>query len=105
MAVLVEAISIIVRCDSIGLKFPGGWNAFVESTSNATLCADRDIARIGFMDPKDVEDCIERLERSGLTFLDGGKAIDIAVVDQQRGPTTACGWLEFGKLPFGEDGG
>ena len=104
MAVLVEGISVIVRRDSIERKFPGGWNAFVKSVPNATLCTDGDIARIGFMDPKDVEKYIERLELNGLTFLDDGKTVDIAVLDQQRGPTISCNWLEFGRLPFGVGG-
>ncbi len=57
------------------------------------------------MAPEDVEKYIERLEHSGLTFLREGKAVDIAVVDQQRGPTVSCNWLEFGSLPFGEEAG
>jgi hypothetical protein len=105
MAVLVEAISVIVRRDSISRKFAGGWNAFVKSIPNATLCVDNEVARIGFMAPNDVESYIMGLERAGLKFQDDGKAVDIAVVDQQRGPTIECDWLEFARLPFGQDGG
>jgi hypothetical protein len=105
LAVLVEAISVIVRRDSISQKFPGGWNAFVKSIPNATLCADNEVARIGFMAPNDVESYIKGLERAGFKFQDNGKAVDIAVVDQQRGPTIECDWLEFARLPFGQDGG
>jgi len=104
MAVLVEVISVIVRKTSINQNFSGGWNAFVESVPNATLCADADIARVGFMAPNDVETYINRLERGGLTFLTDGKAVDIAVVDQQRGLTIICKWLEFARVPFDRDG-
>jgi len=105
MAVLVEAISVIVRKDAIERKYAGGWNAFVEAVPNATLCADDDIARIGFMSPEDVEAFERRLQRHGFVFLDHGKAIDFAVADQQRGLTTECDWLEFGKLHFDEGEG
>ncbi len=105
MAVLVEAISVIIRRDSIVAKYPGGWDSFVDAVPNATLCHDADIARVGFMVPPDIETFISRLTQAGLVFLAHGKAQDLAVVDQQRGLTTDCDWLEFAKLPFGKAGG
>lgn len=105
MAVLVEAISVIIRRDAIGRKYHGGWDAFVRAVSNATFCADSDIVRVGFLAPQDVKAFVEDLERHGLRFLDSSKAIDIAVVDQQRGLTAECDWLEFGRLGFGGEGG
>lgn len=104
MAVLVEAISVIVRRDSINLRFPGDWQAFESSVPNATLCADKQIVRVGFMTPNDVQNFVTYLEDQGLTFLAEEKAVDLAVVDQQRGITTPCDWLEFGELPFGNTG-
>ncbi len=104
MAVLVEGISVIVRRDAIESRYRGGWDAFVADVPNATLCADDEIARVGFMHPADVEAFIEGLQVEGLHFLEGGKAIDVAVVDQQRGLTTECDWLEFGKLALGAEG-
>jgi len=100
MAVLVEAISVIVRRDAIEQKYAGGWDAFVDAVPNATLCTDDEIARVGFMAPSGVDTFIDRLERHGLVFLDNGRAIDLTVVDQQRGLTTDCDWLEFAKLPY-----
>jgi hypothetical protein len=105
MAVLVEAISAITRRDAINAKYPGGWDAFVSAVPNATLCFDDRIARVGFMIPHDVELFIDRLTQSRLTFLADGKAQDIAVADQQRGLTAECEWLEFGRFPFGSEGG
>jgi len=104
MAVLAEALSVIVRRDSIDRKYRGGWSAFVASVPNSTFCTDGEIARVGFMDPRDVESFIGRLQTAGLSFLENGKAIDLAVADQQDGLTTECEWLEFGRLPFGEHG-
>jgi len=103
MAVLVEGITVIVRRTSIQRNLVGGWSAFVGSLPDATLCSDANIAGVGFVEPKDVESYVKRLERKGLTFLLDGKAADMAVVDQQRGPTTVCKWLEFGRGPFDQN--
>jgi hypothetical protein len=105
MAVLIEAISVVVRRDVIERKFKGGWAAFVASVPNATLCADDKLARVGFMSPSDVEAFVHNLEHAGLTFQSGEMAIDFAVVDQVRGPTSDCAWLEFGQFAFGNSGG
>lgn len=98
MAVLVEGISVIARRDAINTKFVGGWKEFLNCIPNATLCADENLARVGFMTPQDVETFVRRLERGGLTFLNKGRAIDIAVVEQMRGPTTSVEWLEFARI-------
>jgi hypothetical protein len=105
MAVLVEAISVVVRRDSIDRSFVGGWDAFAACVPNATLCADTQLARVGFMDPSAVGKFVEGLQAAGLVFLQAGKCTDIVVVDQQRGPTMPCEWLEFAHIPFGKSGG
>lgn len=71
---------------------------------NATLCSDDDIARVGFLSPTAVEEYIAILKSRGLQFLRDQKSVDIAVVDQERGPTMACDWLEFAQLSFGDRG-
>ena len=38
MAVLVEALSVIVRRDAIESRFSGGWPKFLSSIPNSTLC-------------------------------------------------------------------
>jgi hypothetical protein len=103
MAVLVEGISGVVRVEAIRDRYPGGWPAFRAGAPNETLCSDDELARLGFMVPGDVEAFIESLERSGLRFLDAGSAMDCVVVDQLRGPTVSCQWIEFGRVPV--DGG
>jgi hypothetical protein len=55
VAVLVEATSVIVRRGKLEAAYSGGWSGFVADCPNKTLCADRHIARIGFMSPLDVE--------------------------------------------------
>lgn len=98
MAVLVEGISVIVRRDAINARFIGGWKEFLNCIPNTTLCADENLARVGFMTPQDVETFVRDLERGGLTFLHKGRAIDLAVVEQLRGPTTPVEWLEFARI-------
>ena len=96
MAVLVEGISVIVRHTTLEAKYPGGWQAFATEVPNHTLCSDTEIARVGFMAPNDVESYVSHLETYGLRFLVDGECDEIAVVDQLRGPTLPCDWLEFG---------
>lgn len=104
MAVLVEGISAIVRLDRVAEKYPNGRDAFFGDVPNSTLCHDEKIARAGFLSPREVKDYIELLESRGLVFLEEGRATDVAVVDQQRGISVPCDWLEFGRIPFGETG-
>lgn len=57
------------------------------------------------MVPQDVEVFIGKLTGNGLEFLRDGEAVDIAVVDQMRGPTSKCSWLEFGHVTMDGGGG
>jgi len=105
VAVLLEAISVVVRRSVIDERFPGGWNEFVLFVPNATLCADDYLARVGFMQPSEVEDFVVALETHNIVFVSDGAARDMVVIDQQHGPLVKCDWLEFGriKLPSGDD--
>ena len=102
MAVLVEAISVIVSCAVIEARYPGGWDAFQKLVPNSTLCSDGELVRIGFMAPMDAKAFVEQLQKAGLVFVRNGKAVDVAVVDQLQGPTAACDWMEYGQLPYGD---
>ena len=104
MAVLVEGICVLVRCDSIHKKYRGGWDQFMTELPNKTFCEDHEIARIGFMSPVDSEVFIKRLEEMGLTFLEDNKAIDIVVADQQQGLSASCDWAEFDKIDYTGNG-
>lgn len=104
MAVLVEAISIIVRRDAIDQKFTGGWTAFCSAIPNGTLCEDGEIVRVGFMASQDAQRFGEFLESYGLTFLANGQAQDFGVVDQRQGKTVPCEWLEIAKMRIDDHG-
>lgn len=101
MAVLIEAISVVVRHDAIESRFKGGMAAFLKTIPNGTFCSDGQLARVGFMVPPDVSAWIDDLEAGGLRFVDEGKAVDLCVVDQLRGLTVPAPWLEYAKVGMG----
>ena len=103
MAVLIEGISVVIRADVLLAKFPGGWDAFMEIVPNQTLCADNEIIRVGFMTPQDVKAFTDKLNEFGIAFLPTSNSTDVVVVDQMRGPTTQCSWLEFGHINLDAD--
>ena len=92
MAVLVEAISVVVRRDAIDSRLSGGWRNFLDIVPNNTLCLDEDIARVAFMTPPDVEAFISHLESGGLTFLRDGQSVDIAVVEIGKNSASTKGY-------------
>jgi len=104
MSVLIEAISVIIRADALLKAFNGDWEAFKAIVPNKTLCADNEVVRVGFMTPDDVESFIKKLEKYGLTFLRNDESVDIAVVDQMRGPIKKCAWIEFGHVDMSDGG-
>jgi hypothetical protein len=101
MAVLIEAISVVIRVDRLLELF--GWEEFKKSVPNDTLCSDNELARVGFMAPPDVKGFVGWLELKGLRYLEGNTARDLVVVDQNRGPMMPCTWIEFGHIPMDKD--
>jgi hypothetical protein len=102
--VLVEAISVIIRVDRLLDVWQNDWDAFVRSVPNQTLCADTEIARVGFMNPRGAQDYLRELEARGLIYGDElGAARDMVVVDQQSGPCLQCEWIECGHIFLGGD--
>lgn len=95
MAVLVEALNVVVRINRIRAKFQGGLKAFKENIPNKTLSMDSGLARVGFMTPFDAEIYIDYLEENGLIFISDDKAKDLIVIDQFKGPTIQCDWIEL----------
>jgi hypothetical protein len=101
MSVLVEAISVIVPRVVLEAKYPGGTAQYQRDCPNRTYCADEHLTRIGFMAPADVQEFVSALEKVGLVHQRDGQALDLVVVDQRRGPTTPCRWVEAGRHPDG----
>ncbi|MSR00717.1 MAG: hypothetical protein EXR88_04915 [Gammaproteobacteria bacterium] len=106
MAVLAEALSVIIKRTAIDGRFQGGWSAFLAQLPQKTLCDDGELARVGFNDSVDAEKFVTALTLAGLDFVDeaNGGARDLAVVDQLAGITTLCDWLEYGQVDLEEGG-
>lgn len=105
MAVLAEAISVIIRKQAIDDRIEGGMARFMSELPNRTYCEDDHLCRLGFLSPAETAVFNERLQQLGLRFADPeGQALDFAVVDQQHGPTLPTPWLIFGKLPCDAEG-
>jgi Tetratricopeptide repeat len=106
VAVLVEALSVIVKRASIDAIWSGGWQGFERVVPNSTLSADPHLVRVGFMTPTDVLAFIALLEDGGLVHQHDysriADAVDVVVVDQFAGPTTPAPWLQIMKVPHGD---
>ncbi|WNJ95665.1 hypothetical protein RND59_00645 [Vibrio ruber] len=100
MAVLIEGLSVVIRCEAIVKKFFGGVNTFMDSLPNLTLCSDGELACVHFMVPRDVQTYVEYLTRKGLTFKENNKSIDMVVVDQIHGMTIDCDWAVLGETDW-----
>jgi hypothetical protein len=98
MAVLIEALSVVVRLETIIDKYPGGVDQYIVDCPNNTLCLDDDLVRVGFMTGHDAFDFIGSLERLGLKYIDDDEFDEIAVVDQYDGIVRPCDWLEYMNL-------
>lgn len=103
MAVLIEGLCVVVKVNAIATKHAGGTKAFTAEVPNALLCADGELARVGFMTPDDARKYVEHLERRGLKYLENRNAVDIVVVDQRTGPVVACDWVMFGRVGWDKD--
>ena len=99
MAVLVEAISVVVRADRLLARM--AWDDFVTMVPNATLCADDELVRVGWTGSRRGPTIYHRLEETGLRYLENGASVDMIVIDQQRGPMAQCEMIEVGAIPFG----
>jgi hypothetical protein len=102
MAVLIEALSVVIKADR-AIQACGGWEPFKRIVPNQTLCADGELVRIGFMAPDDVREFVLELEGFGLRYIEANEARDLCVVDQQRGALTKAHWLEVGRIALGGD--
>ena len=98
MAVLIEAVSVVVRVAALDQQFAGGWDAFKLLIPGGTSCVDGQLIRLGFMTPADADSFVDALRQNGLTYLRDGQAVDLVIVDQRNGPTTPCDWIEFGTV-------
>lgn len=103
MAVLIEGISVVIRCDSLTNSYSGGIKSFMSAISEESLCADGELACVKFLRSSDVRTYVEHLERCGLRKEKNSIAVDFVVVDQLTGLCSPCNWAEFGKTNWNDN--
>jgi ADP-ribosylglycohydrolase len=96
--VLVEGVSVVVRVDAIHHRLPGGWRAFRALVPNRMLCADMELASVGFMAESDANAFADKLVKLGLRHLWEGHAIDLVVADMVHGAHSPCDWLHLERV-------
>ena len=100
MTILIEAISIVVRCDSLERLGVEGVNHFYSSIPNQTFYSDGSLARVGFMDESDALGFISCLESLGLVYLRGEESVDFAIVAQGQEELSRCEWLQRFEIDY-----
>jgi len=101
MPVLIEAVNVIVRNETITEKYPGGLGSYWMESPNISICSDDYLTRVGFVAVDAFREFIDRLVKLGFRFVEDGECIDIAVVDQMDGLVQPCRWLNVADHPDG----
>ncbi len=88
MSVLIEAVSVVVKRDSIRTKFSGGWSSFQSIVfSQYSMCADSNLATVSFLAARDAHSYMGFLEEMDFIYLQ-----DFAIADQTQGLKDICDW-------------
>jgi hypothetical protein len=103
MSVLIEGVSVVIRCDVLSTAFPGGLSQFGAVVPNKSYCADGEVARVGFDTLQQAQGFVVLLESHGMQAIREGKAGDLVIADQASGLMAACDWAEFGRLDLEGD--
>jgi hypothetical protein len=101
MAILLEAINVVIKDQSLENKCKGGYIGLLMDITRLNLPwhTDCELFRIGFMGPDTLHNFLPVLEERGLKFTE-----DWCIVDMMSGPTKPCNWLGFGRQMFFKNG-
>ena len=100
MAVIIEAITVVVRRDAARRAFAGNDAPLATLAPNRSGRQDEHLYAIGFMNQLDAEAFVRRaLEPRGLTWTQGDEAVDLTLVYQHTGLLHYTPWLEVGQYP------
>ena len=96
MTILIEAINVVIKKDSLIRVFGDNYDEFQGLIPNQSSYEDEKLGRVGFMDEYGVNEFISSLENKGLRFLDkNGNFDDFAIVCQGQDLKYKCDWLEI----------
>jgi hypothetical protein len=105
MAILIDAVTVVVTIPSLNEHYPGGLDAFTQHAPNGTCRSDGAIAGISFMVPADAWRFVRSLTQHGFVDPSTTPSADVAVVEQQAGLLAPCDWLNLDltriNLPHG----
>lgn len=101
MAIIIEAINIIIKREMVDNKCKGGFLGLLADISFMELPwhMDKELVRIGFMDPDSLNHFIPALIERGIEFNE-----DWCIVDMMSGPTQPCVWFGFGRQMLFKNG-
>jgi hypothetical protein len=101
MAVLIEALTLVVRTRDLDIRYPGGSYAFLNACLTLPrpprfICsADPHLVNLSYYDAEHLESSVALLYDNGFTDVEENRFVDMAYVDQHHGPTMPCDWLEW----------
>lgn len=101
VAVLIEELNVIVRVSTLARKYRGGLRQYRRDFLGFGFCCDGLITRVGAGSGSDLDVLTDSLREKGLVLATEFGYADIAVVDEFRGLTVGCFWLETGRGPKG----
>ena len=105
MAVLVEAITVLVRNSALQQRFPGGPAAYPLNCPNGTQRSDGKISAVTFMVMEDARRYTAALAKYGLSEPWSSGSSEVAVVAQGDGLLTTCDWLRVDLRTFVDQDG
>ena len=104
MAVLIEGISVVVRWDAIDRAFRGGRSAFLTTLPNKTYCGATTSRASGSWPRRTYRP--RRLSRvTGSSSSRNGELWTSPWSTRCAARRSRAGWLEFGRVVYGESGG
>lgn len=103
MAVLVEGVCLLLRCDSVKRLYPGGVAALADECTAQAVCADEELMALTFEDSDAAEEYLAELEQYGFRHLHNDMAVDAVLADPHLGPISPCGWAEYGQAVIDSD--
>ena len=99
MTILIEAINVVIKKDSLRKVFGDNYDEFQGLIPNQSSYEDEKLGRVGFMDEYGVNEFISTLGNKGLRLLDkNGNFDDFAIVCQGQDLKYKCDWLEIFNL-------
>lgn len=104
MAVIIDAIGVVIRNATIEKRLPGGMEQHIECLPATPFYTDGEICCVGLMDSQDVNQYLAMLVAQGFILSDESASSEVAVVDWNGQVPHPCDWLEICQVDLDEQG-